>query len=129
MAETTLPEGTDTIVSDAKMASAESNLGSTDTRTRRGDSSIRDPSGEWSRCQIGFRMEDSDDDGRHRPSLAGPVESTAGHTARPLADTDRVSERTVRAYIGLGANLGAAQPGRGARASIRVRHAGIAART
>ena len=40
MAETTLPEGTDTIVSDAKMAGAESNLGSTDTRTRRGDSSI-----------------------------------------------------------------------------------------
>lgn len=40
MAETTLPEGTDTIVSDAKMAGAGSNLGSTDTRTRRGDSSI-----------------------------------------------------------------------------------------
>jgi hypothetical protein len=40
MAETTLPEGTDTIVSDAKMASAGSNLGSTATRTRRGDSSI-----------------------------------------------------------------------------------------
>jgi hypothetical protein len=40
MAETTLPEGTDTIVSDAKMAGAGSNLGSTATRTRRGDSSI-----------------------------------------------------------------------------------------
>lgn len=40
MAETTLPEGTDTIVSDAKMAGAGSNLGSTDTRTRRGDSSL-----------------------------------------------------------------------------------------
>ena len=40
MAETTLPEGTDTIVSDAKMAGAGSNLGSTATRTRRGDSSL-----------------------------------------------------------------------------------------
>ncbi|WP_293942831.1 hypothetical protein [Sphingomonas sp.] len=40
MAETTLPEGTDTIVSDAKMAGVGSELGSTDTRTRRGDSSL-----------------------------------------------------------------------------------------
>ncbi|WP_395000690.1 hypothetical protein [Sphingomonas sp.] len=40
MAETTLPEGTDTIVSDAEMAGVGSELGSTDTRTRRGDSSL-----------------------------------------------------------------------------------------
>ncbi len=40
MAETTLPEGTDSIVSDAEMAGVGSDLGSTDTRTRRGDSSL-----------------------------------------------------------------------------------------
>jgi len=38
-------------------------------------------------------------------SLAGPIV----FTAPALVDTDRVSERRVRAYIGLGANVGDAQ--------------------
>jgi 2-amino-4-hydroxy-6-hydroxymethyldihydropteridine diphosphokinase len=47
-------------------------------------------------------MEDADGDRRHRSSLAG-----AGAPAgRALPDTGRVSERTVRAYVGLGANVG-----------------------
>lgn len=47
-------------------------------------------------------MEDSDGDRRHRSSLAGLV----APAAHPLSDTDAVPERRIRAYIGLGANLG-----------------------
>jgi 2-amino-4-hydroxy-6-hydroxymethyldihydropteridine diphosphokinase len=37
------------------------------------------------------------------------VRSAVGHAAWLLVDTDRVSERRVRAYIGLGANVGDAE--------------------
>ena len=50
-------------------------------------------------------MEDSNGDRRHRSSLAGAT-APAG---RPQPDTGDVSERTVRAYVGLGANLGDAE--------------------
>lgn len=52
-------------------------------------------------------MEDADGDRRHRPSLAGRRirEDRLG----PAVHTERVSERKVRAYIGLGANVGDAE--------------------
>ncbi len=66
---------------------------------------VRDPARQGSGPRIRRWMEDSNGDRRHRSSLAG----AASPSGLPQPDTGGVSERTVRAYVGLGANVGDAE--------------------
>jgi 2-amino-4-hydroxy-6-hydroxymethyldihydropteridine diphosphokinase len=54
-------------------------------------------------------VEDSHGNGRHRSSLAGVGAGSGPSADRDPTDTWAVSERPVRAYIGLGANVGDAE--------------------
>ena len=60
------------------------------------------PAGQRTGVRARFRVEDPNGDGRHRPSLA----AAGVPTVRARRDTWVVPERRVRAYIGLGSNMG-----------------------
>src|SRR6185369_923694 len=66
---------------------------------------IGDPARERSGSPTRPWMQDSNGDRRHRSSLAGP----SAPADRGWPDTGDMSERRVRAYVGLGANLGDAE--------------------
>ena len=66
---------------------------------------LGEPAGQRTSVRARFRVEDPNGDGRHRPSLA----AARAPTGRTCRDTWVVPERRVRAYIGLGANLGEAE--------------------
>ncbi len=58
--------------------------------------------GQRAGARTGVRVEDPNGDGRHRPSLAGAGGAAPGRRV----DTCAVPVRRIRAYIGLGANVG-----------------------
>ena len=70
---------------------------------------LGEPAGQRAGVGSRLRVQDADGDLSHPPSLDGDPWQPAPQTRRRGVDTGVVPQRTVRAYIGLGANVGEAE--------------------